>query len=227
MKQKWGKLKKNAKSLYEAIPIKQFCHGKPKAPIYKLHTITAEDRKLFFSWAIESCPNSEIAKVRQQYRSNPLPDSETSSISQEYCREILSSPIQPPLDNTTRLFGLRAGNRVQEVTLKDLPQPLVQFYEKNVRVTLDQAVKIATDAVGQGSKSWLEARSIRITASKARELITYSTNRNPDWGSKIANYYSSKFQGCPETAHGVRAEPSLESVINAELATRFWRPDSW
>lgn len=63
VKQKWGKLKKDADALYEVVPFKKFCHGKPKTSIYKVPEVTDEEEKLFFSWAIESCPNSELAKL--------------------------------------------------------------------------------------------------------------------------------------------------------------------
>lgn len=207
VRQKWGKLKKDAKALYDVVPIKKFCHGTPKHPIFKLPKISEEQKKKYFNMVIAACPNSELAKMKRQFRSEPLPAPQSSRISQEYCREILSSPIRPPLTDQTVLFAVRTGKETQSIALQDLPPEQLKFFNDQVRVTLDEAVKIATEPGGQGSTSWLKARSTRITASKARELVTYYHNRSPDWDSKISGYYSDKFHGTPETAHGNRAEP--------------------
>lgn len=188
------------------VPIRKFCHGKQKSATYKLPKVTSDDQERFFNIVLNACPNSEIAKLMQGSRSNPLPELPSSRVSPEYCREILSSSNQPALQDETTLFVLRAGKQLQKVTMEDLPDPQRQFYRDRVVVTLDQAVKIATDPAGQGSKSWLEARSVRITGSNARQLVTYCTNRNPDWETKISNYYDDKFQGTSATAHGNRAE---------------------
>lgn len=208
VRQKWGKLKKDGQALYEVVPVKEFCHGKPKASVCKIPKITDEDYEFFFKRAAELCPDSEFAKMKRQCRSNPLPALETSAISKEYCVEILSSPIRPPLQDQSKLFALRSNGGLQEITLLHLPDPLRQFYKNKVEVTIDQALKIATDpAAGQGTKEWFEQRCLRITASKARQLVTYATNRSPDWTSKVSGYYSDKFKGSWQTAHGTRAEP--------------------
>lgn len=110
MKQKWGKLKKDAKSLYEVVPLKKFCHGKPKPSIYKLPEVTAEARKACFDMVIEACPNSEIAKLVGKFRSEPLPEPESSRVSKEYCEEILSAPLRPSMQDQTVLFALRTGD---------------------------------------------------------------------------------------------------------------------
>lgn len=219
VKQKWGKLKRNADALYEVIPLKKFCHSKPKSSIYKVPKVTDEDRNMFFKWAVESCPDSELAKHTQRYRSKPLPEPESSPISSGYCREILSTSILPALVDDSILFTLRSGNTIQEISLKDLPQHLRQFYDKNICVTLDEAVQIATNPLGQGSNSWLQARSVRITSSRARDLVTYTSNRSPNWETKLESYFGNKFQGCPETAYGVRGEPLARKCY--ELKTGF------
>lgn len=76
-----------------------------------------------------------------------------------------------------------------------------------VCVTLDQAVNIATDPEGQRSDAWHQHRSVRITASLARTLVTYVANKSPNWDQKMEKYFNNKFRGCEATAHGVRAEP--------------------
>lgn len=74
-------------------------------------------------------------------------------------------------------------------------------------MTLEQAVVIATDPNGQRSNAWRESRSIRITASKARQLATYVQNKAPNWEEKMRKYFNDPFQGCAATTHGIRAEP--------------------
>lgn len=216
MKQKWGKLKKDAKALYEVVPIKKFCHGKPKSTIFKLPEVSNEDRDRIFNIVLDACPDSEIAKMVNGSRTKPLPQLTSSGISQEYCREILSAPVHFSLQDETTLYAERAGNTLRQVTLRDLPQEYRQFLGTKVLVTLDQAVNVATDPAGQGSEYWLRARSVRITASRARELITYVNNRNPNWESKVAGYFSNEFQGTSATAHGIRAEPWARSCYEAK-----------
>lgn len=80
-----------------------------------------------------------------------------------------------------------------------------KFFKKVV-VTLERAVSIATDSDGQGSSAWHSARSIRITASKARQLITYVSNNTPDWEQKMQSYFNDPFKGNRATNHGIRAE---------------------
>ena len=49
-------------------------------------------------------------------------------------------------------------------------------------------------------------RKKRISASLARTLVTYTTNKSPDWSQKIKSYLDNKFPGNKDTAYGVRME---------------------
>lgn len=132
VKQTWGKLKKNAAALYEVIPVKRFCHGAQKPPLYKMPKLTAEHRKKFLNLVIEGSPNCEIAKLKRQYRSNPLPEAQISLISKEDCRQILDVYIRPMLTDETVLFSIKQGSKRYQNTLKNLPEEQQNFFKNKV-----------------------------------------------------------------------------------------------
>lgn len=40
IKQTWGKLKSEAKSMYQTVPLDEMCHGLEKPPVYKSPPVT-------------------------------------------------------------------------------------------------------------------------------------------------------------------------------------------
>lgn len=125
------------------------------------------------------------------------------------CLKILRNNHLPPLTDESVLFEAKGnkGNPNELIRFGKLPKSQRSFFDENVRVTIEQAVAICTDPGGQKSEAWKAHRSVRITASKARSLITYISNKSPDWDQKVRKYLGNKFQGCAATTHGVRAEP--------------------
>lgn len=49
VKQKWGKLRSDAKAMYQAVPVDTMCHGLEKFPDYKV-PLVSENEKL---WSLE------------------------------------------------------------------------------------------------------------------------------------------------------------------------------
>lgn len=138
------------------------------------------------------CKNSEIHKIKWKYRISDryLSSPSTSKIiSREDCLKFLNYNINP-LSNYQLYMTVESFN----------------FYKENFCVSLEAAITMCTDPLGQRSQAWKKNRSVRITASKARSLITYCKNHSPNWPLKIASYFDDTFQGCKDTTHGVRNE---------------------
>jgi len=73
----------------------------------------------------------------------------------------------------------------------------------------------------QGSEEWMNARKIRITASKIHGIFTYRKNKTPDWRKKFQNTILSSFKGNAATLHGLKwervARVTLETKIKAKI----------
>jgi hypothetical protein len=66
---------------------------------------------------------------------------------------------------------------------------LLEFYEKSIKVDIDQSIKINQLTSSQNSSIWKNERRLRITASVCYELFTYAKNKSPDWKRKINNMH--------------------------------------
>lgn len=65
-----------------------------------------------------------------------------------------------------------------------------EYFERNVKLDLDEVVDIAIETQGQNTNLWKIQRSMRITASSCYKLYTYLFNSNPNWEKKISQYWS-------------------------------------
>lgn len=122
------------------------------------------------------------------------------------------------LEPSTVLYVIKYSKRVQyEVPYVNLPQTAKDFYEKNIKITFEKAAELCIETVLQNSSKWKDARSVRITASKAYTLYTYRNNTDPaKWKMKAENYLYSDFIGNADTRHGLgmedRARKAYESL---------------
>ena len=99
---------------------------------------------------------------------------------------------------------LAAVREMTRVKILSLHPDLVQFYEENVCVVLQESVNIAN--CPQGSNEWKKYRSLRQTANKARAQYTYYVNSKADWGKRYQDVYHSTFRGNEYTADGLKGE---------------------
>ncbi|XP_053698879.1 uncharacterized protein LOC128745832 [Sabethes cyaneus] len=81
------------------------------------------------------------------------------------------------------------------------------FFEKHIALGLDKCIEIALDTKNQNSNEWKMHRSNRITASNCYKLYTYLRNKNPNWESKIEEYWSIKSLNVKAVQYGKYAEP--------------------
>lgn len=123
----------------------------------------------------------------------------------DHCATILSKNIIAPLTVESVLFSFNE----EEVVFGKLPSEQLQYYNSNVRVTLEEAIDIACNPDKQRSDFWMKERSKRLTTSGSYPLYTYSNNKHSlsDWEKKIRNYIDNPFLGNKATEYGVNSEP--------------------
>lgn len=86
------------------------------------------------------------------------------------------------------------------------PEHREDFYNKNIKLNEDEAVKLCILTLSQNTAEWLFERKKRITASKCYELYTYDSNKNPNWNGKIRKLISTTSLKIPNLVYGTETE---------------------
>ncbi|KAJ8665590.1 hypothetical protein QAD02_007252 [Eretmocerus hayati] len=207
----WGRIKKNSESMYDAVPIKTFCHG---APDNRVQFRIREDvfphaNELILKYA----PNSELKKLKEKRRSliqiRATTNNRCTIIDAAFCQRVLSACIHPPLDENYILFAEQNGQELELKYLDDLGDSEKSFYKSDVEVSLDRAVQICLDTISQSNPRWKRERHSRMTASDAYLYISpwLKPAHAVNWNEKVRKYLTTDFKGNPATHYGSRMEP--------------------
>ena len=140
----------------------------------------------------------------------------TVTLDRTIASEILSQVIVTPICDKTILFYTELG----PFTFDQVPIHFQDYYNNNVKLTLQEAVDICCNVESQRSEYWQKERRKRITASTAYNLYTYATNKKPDWEKKIEKHINSSFKGSKATAYGVRMEPKARKCYERKTGNK-------
>lgn len=129
--------------------------------------------------------------------------------------QILDINICEALSSVTVVFSYERNGVIFNIPFAALSSAQIRFFQKNVAISLQEAIQLCFDTLFQNNELWKVARKIRITASIAYKLFTYyQNNHNEDeWKKKVDEHLSDNFQGTADTKHGIAME---------EKARRFY-----
>lgn len=158
--------------------------------------------------------NVEVIKSKAMYRSSVAQIDE----------EVLQNTCDTSSENTFKIlkYTISAIPNVKTLTqshkfIKSLPDRCQQFYNSQVDISSTEAINICKKTLNQNTDLWQHERQIRITASNAYELVTYMSNKNPNWHNKIEKYLNTSFMGTSATRYGNLMEGSAIKRYQEQL----------
>ncbi|KAJ8684819.1 hypothetical protein QAD02_020612 [Eretmocerus hayati] len=219
VKQKWGKLRKDVKSMYSYVPISQHCHGQQNDSSKIRQLITTEVKDFAHDLLLNNHPKSSLAMFLQGRK---LPsevvalsdDDSNNFLDAEECRTILSSPIFQELQKNTGLYIYTSGGVQKVKTFGSLSEVEKAWYAENIQLDLDGAVELCLKTRSQRGRFWKNNRRKRFTGTTSFKYITpfrYNGNKEVNWTGKILGHLNDDFSGNEYTAHGIRMEPKARA----------------
>lgn len=147
-----------------------------------------------------AAPESELAKTKRCYRSSALnvvePTKEENDIN-EFLEMIFTEG-----EYIKKFVPLMEKHLKNNLTIRNL-------FSATVQKSVIEAISICADTISQNSPLWFMERKIRITASIAYGLYTFSSTCDEVWKKKIKQTYQS-FGGNEATKYGLSAEKRLK-----------------
>lgn len=119
---------------------------------------------------------------------------------------------------------------------------LKTFYLKKILVNISQTIQICSSTILQNNDEWEKERGLRITASRAYSLYTYTYNKSPDWDKKIKSFLdfrgfatTSMMYGCVTEALARKCYEEkmtctvqqLGLIVNPEVPWLGYSPDGY
>ncbi|XP_034241197.1 uncharacterized protein LOC117645249 [Thrips palmi] len=214
--QQWGKLKKTSLSEFEAVPLTKFCHFIPPQPIYAkgIPDVSDELALEFAQLIIQGAPKSESYLHSTRARavlSAVTCSSDTLSSEADNRRQSAGKLTEALLDNT-KFSCLKKLKALTDARVNALSPDLLEFYNKNVVVSTQQSVMLASFTATQCEEMWDVARKVRVTGTRVYPLSTYTKNKKADWGKKLEKVFNSQFKGTPATMYGLENEPKARAT---------------
>lgn len=161
--------------------------------------------------------NVELVKVKAMYRSSIIYN-ENSALEaeklKEAARNILSKEIHESDENFIIYECITDGSLLTFNVLEHSEQ---DFYKKYVALDLEKAINVCLRTQHQNNDSWMWERRVRITCSKAYQLYTYVSNKNPEWHNKIRKFVLDSFKGNSNTRHGNLMEKNAIQAYTRQL----------
>ncbi|KAE8740224.1 hypothetical protein FOCC_FOCC014276, partial [Frankliniella occidentalis] len=189
IEQQWGALKSSSLKEYEAKKLTDLCHVKAKRDVY-VSILPEVTKEMENKWR-EALTNCAVLSEYSLFMSCLRQWSGVAC-----CAEDAASLKEEQKNTIKRLLTCRSWRAlatVRQLTyekLDCLSPELLQFYEDNVKVSLEQSIQIANTQ--QGTPAWHKDRSVSITACKARAQYTYYVNKKADWDARYKEVYKSK-----------------------------------
>ena len=121
------------------------------------------------------------------------------------------------LDNP-KFLALKNLKELTDRKLNGLSPDLLQFYNKNVALSKQQSVMLASNTASQCEDLWECARKVRVTGTRVYNLYTYTNNTKPDWDAKIRKVFDSGFKGTPDTLYGLENEPKARMAYSEKCS---------
>ncbi|KAJ8666776.1 hypothetical protein QAD02_008438 [Eretmocerus hayati] len=169
--------------MYDAVSIKKFCHGAPddKIQIRVKEDVFPRANELILKYA----PKSELKKIREKRRSYiniPAPTNRCSVITADSCRVYLSCNIHPLFSDGYVLFTVKYGTGEEQKCLLDLDLDEKTFYQQNIRVSLEEAIKICNTCTKYDTKMEPRARDCYFKMIKQDVVLAgLMVNPNIPW----------------------------------------------